>query len=47
MAVDVAGVARGMALLEPGSQVSSEVPQRIGRVEHLTPSEFELAASVA
>jgi amidase len=32
MAADVAGVARGMALLEPGFTVAAEAPGRVGRI---------------
>jgi amidase len=32
MAVDIAGVARGMALLEPGFEVATDAPRRVGRI---------------
>jgi amidase len=32
MAADIAGVTRGMALLEPGFRIAAEVPSRVGRI---------------
>jgi amidase len=32
MAADVAGVVRGMALLEPGFEIAAETPARVGRI---------------